>query len=145
MSPQFAWFLECRETPRVIHGDGRQAVHAEDYGDEYRQFEFLNPLVLLPDYRLGFSEDTEIGVHRRTVFRRRLLCTFSAPTDFDDFVEQFPDVVEPRPRQVRRRTAYLMARPQRAQVKTQVARPLQALAAKMPHPCPMVAGRSFGR
>jgi hypothetical protein len=89
-SPQLVWFLECMEKACIV---GVGGVDDEDHPDKpasYRQFEFLDPLVLLPDHRLPIAEDASIGVHFGTIFRGPLLCCFHEPMSFEDFVRHHP-------------------------------------------------------
>ena len=105
-SPQLAWFLECREVARVVHDPDERRGDEDDITDNYRQFEFLHPLVLLADHQLPFDEDTEIGVYQDTVFRGPRLCVFHAPLSFDDFVQpHFDDSAESKPSHAPRKHA----------------------------------------
>ena len=73
-SPRLAWFLECREQAHVI-SDGRGRTDGEDITCDYREFEFLAPLQLVPDHRVKVVEN--VRVYTDSVFRGPLLCTFS--------------------------------------------------------------------
>lgn len=89
-SPHFAWFLECREKARTVEVG---SVEDEDHPDlpaSYRQYEFLDPFVLLPDHELPIAEDAIIGVRFQLVFRGRLICSFHDSVDFDEFVRHHP-------------------------------------------------------
>ena len=88
-SPRLAWFLECREQAHVI-SDGRGRTDGEDITGDYREFEFLAPLQLVPDHRVKVGEN--VRVYTDSVFRGPLLCTFSPSISFDDFVEHHGEV-----------------------------------------------------
>lgn len=110
-SPQFVWFLECREKDRVIEVGGCMLDDHVDLPPSYREFEFLEPLVVLPDHRIPIAEDASIGVHVQMIFRGPLLCAFHEPVSFEDFVGPLSDVpaavAQPRaaPQRVRARNA----------------------------------------
>eukprot|EP00972_Heterocapsa_arctica_P010479 1539778-Heterocapsa_arctica.AAC.1 len=95
--PRSVWFLECREKARIIQA-GAAEHEDSDVPAAYREFEFLEPLVLLPDHRLPLTEDSNIGVYSGTVFRGPLLCTYHEPVSFEDFMKHLPATTATEPR-----------------------------------------------
>ena len=85
-----AWFLEGREVPHIVGGAGCEVEGAEDLPWGAQIFEFISPLVLLPDHRLPFEDDGNIGVRRERVFRGRQLCAMRRPIRFEEFVSCMP-------------------------------------------------------
>lgn len=102
-SPYLAWFLECREKDRIMQ-PGIGAGTDYDVPDNYKEFELLDPLRLIPDHQVPLSDETAIGVYRNTVFMGATLCVFHAPGSFEEFLASLPLVEEraakkaPRPR-----------------------------------------------
>ena len=92
------WFLECREKFQILHHGVMVRGHGEEAPAAYREFEFLEPLVLLPDIEVPFNDDTNISVYSGTVFRGPLLCTLHEPVSFNVFVRYHPAARQSGPR-----------------------------------------------
>lgn len=89
-SPQLAWFLECREKAVIVPSAPLVDDARADTLGCYRQFEFLDPLVIVPDHKLPFHAKSAIAVYPDIVFQGDLLATYHAPVSFDVFVLYHP-------------------------------------------------------
>ena len=81
------------------------AALREEAPAAYREFEFLEPLVLLPDIEVPFNDDANIWVYSGTVFRGPLLCTLHEPVSFNVFVRYHPAARQSGPREAPSRVA----------------------------------------
>ena len=59
--PQSVTFLECRERARIIDVGAVALSDVDDVPDAYREFDVLDPLVIVPSHKAPFAEDTNIG------------------------------------------------------------------------------------
>ncbi len=60
-SPQTVTFLERREGARIIEVGAAALDDVDDVSGAYREFDVLDPLVIVPDHKAPFAEDTNIG------------------------------------------------------------------------------------
>ena len=59
--PQSVTFLECRERARIIDVGAVALDDVDDVPDAHREFDVLDPLVIVPDHKVPLAEDTNIG------------------------------------------------------------------------------------
>ena len=87
---QRVWFLECREQCQIVGRGAMVRGHDEDAPAAYRQFEFLQPLLLLSDLEVPFGDDTNISVYPGTVFMGASLVHHARASEFPSLREESP-------------------------------------------------------
>ena len=98
--PATAMFLQCKRLCRTLPDFDMDPEIEDDpkpYG--YMEFEFLSANVFLSEADLGISDFHNISVYEAIHFEGSILCSYSLPVDFAEFVQHHPRAAPPQPRQ----------------------------------------------